>query len=81
MACKRSAVRSRYSPPKTHCTNIVWCVSFCILKTGVTRSKGQYYATALSQVNAEDDSLVGWYDHAGSPAGGWVRVITAVQKD
>ena len=36
---------------------------------------------AVQGGNAEDDSLVGWYDHAGSPAGGRVRVITAVQKD
>ena len=30
MACKRSAVRSRYSPPKKHCTSQeVQCFSFC----------------------------------------------------
>ena len=54
---------------------------FLYCKTGVARSKGQCDATTLSQVNTEDDSLVGRYDHAGSPAGGWVRVVTAVQKD
>ena len=31
MACKRSAVRSRYSPPKKHCTSQeVWCFSFLL---------------------------------------------------
>ena len=54
---------------------------FLYYKTRRCEEQGQYDATTLSQVNTEDDSLVGWYDHAGSPAGGWVRVITAAQKD
>ena len=34
MACKRSAVRSRYSPPKKHCTSFeVRCFSFCFLES------------------------------------------------
>ena len=32
--------------------------------------KGQYYATTLSQVNAEDYHLIGWYDSLGCAAGG-----------
>ena len=54
---------------------------FLYYKTRRYEEQGQYDATTLSQVNTEDDSLVGWYDHAGSPAGGRARVITAVQKD
>ena len=43
--------------------------------------KGQYYATTLSQINAEDYSLIGWYDAHGSAAGGKIRVLVAVKKD
>lgn len=42
--------------------------------------KGCYYPTTLSQVNAEDYYLVGWYDALGCAAGGRVRVLVAVQK-
>ena len=41
MACKRSAVRSRYSPPKKHCTSFeVRCFSFFVpaKRSGVHRS-------------------------------------------
>ena len=43
--------------------------------------KGKYYATTLSQINAEDYSLIGWYDAYGSAAGGKIRVLVAVKKD
>ena len=43
--------------------------------------KGKYYATTLSQINAEDYSLIGWYDAHGSAAGGRIRVLVAVKKD
>lgn len=43
--------------------------------------KGCYYPTTLSQVNAEDYYLVGWYDALGCAAGGRVRVLVAVQKN
>ena len=37
--------------------------------------------TTLSQINAEDYSLIGWYDAHGSAAGGKIRVLVAVKKD
>ena len=43
--------------------------------------KGQYYATTLSQVNAEDYHLIGWYDSLGCVAGGKIRVLIAVKND
>ena len=43
--------------------------------------KGQYYATTLSQVNAEDYHLIGWYDSLGCAAGGKIRVLLAVKND
>ena len=43
--------------------------------------KGTYYATTLSQVDAEGYSLIGWIDNNGSAAGGKVRVLIAVKKD
>ena len=43
--------------------------------------KGKYYATTLSQINAEDYDLIGWYDAHGSAAGGKIRVLVAVKKD
>ena len=42
--------------------------------------KGQYYATTLSQVNAEDYHLIGWYDSLGCAAGGKIRVLIAVKN-
>ena len=42
--------------------------------------KGQYYATTLSQVNAEDHHLIGWYDSLGCAAGGKIRVLIAVKN-
>ena len=43
--------------------------------------KGQYYATTLSQVNAEDYHLIGWYDSLGCAACGKIRVLIAVKND
>ena len=43
--------------------------------------KGQYYATTLSQVNAKDYHLIGWYDSLGCAAGGKIRVLIAVKND
>ena len=43
--------------------------------------KGQYYATTLSQVNAEAYHLIGWYDSLGCAAGGKIRVLIAVKND
>ena len=51
----------------------------CLLK--LAWYKGKYYATTLSQINAEDYSLIGWYDAHGSAAGGKIRVLVAVKKD
>lgn len=42
--------------------------------------KGKYYATTLSQINAEDYSLIGWYDAHGSAAGGKIRVLVGREK-
>ena len=42
--------------------------------------KGQYYATTLSQVNAEYYHLIGWYDSLGCAAGGKLRVLIAVKN-
>jgi len=39
-----------------------------------------YYLTDLSQVNAEDYALTGWYDNLGYSAGGRIRIIVAVPK-
>ena len=40
-------------------------------------SSSGYYATTLSEINADDYSLVGWYDDMGCPAGGRIRIIVA----
>ena len=42
---------------------------------------GQYFATTLSQINAEDYYLIGWRDAMGCAAGGRIRVLVAVKKD
>ena len=42
---------------------------------------GQYYATTLAQVNAEDYHLIGWYDNIGCAAGNKIRVLIAVKND
>ena len=39
-----------------------------------------YYLTSLSQINAADYKLTGWYDSLGYSAGGRIRIITAVPK-
>lgn len=42
---------------------------------------GQYFATTLANVNAEDYTLIGWYDNLGHAAGKKIRVLIAVKKD
>ena len=39
-----------------------------------------YYLTSLSQINAADYKLTGWYDSLGCSAGGRIRVIIATPK-
>lgn len=39
-----------------------------------------YYAVELSQLNAAEYKLTGWYDNDGAPAGGQLRVIVAEPK-
>lgn len=39
-----------------------------------------YYATTLSEINASDYTLTGWYDNFGYSAGGRIRIIVAVPK-
>ena len=39
-----------------------------------------YYAASLSQINAEDYKLTGWYDDLGFSAGERIRLIVAVPK-
>lgn len=41
-------------------------------------SSGNFYATTLSEINAGDYSLTGWYDDLGFAAGGRIRIIIAV---
>ena len=36
-----------------------------------------YYATTLSQIDAEQYTLTGWYDDFGYSAGGLIRIIVA----
>lgn len=40
-------------------------------------NRENYYPTTLSQINAADYKLTGWYDSLGCPAGGRVRIIVA----
>lgn len=44
------------------------------------RDGGGYYLTDLSQINAEDYKLTGWYDSLGYPAGGRIRIIVAERR-
>ena len=37
-----------------------------------------YYSTTLSEINASDYTLTGWYDDFGYSAGGRIRIIVAV---
>lgn len=39
-----------------------------------------YYATTLSEVDAENYTLQGWYDNLGCSAGGRIRIIVATPK-
>ena len=50
-----------------------------VLLRDSTSSQG-YYLTDLSQVNAEDYQLTGWYDNLGYSAGGRIHIIVAVPK-
>lgn len=40
-------------------------------------SSSQYYPTSLSEINASDYTLKGWYDDMGRAAGGRIRIIVA----
>ena len=40
-----------------------------------------YYAATLSEINAEDFSLKGWYDNFGCSAGGQIRIIVATPRE
>lgn len=40
----------------------------------------RYYATTLSEINATDYTLTGWYDDLGYPAGGRIRILVATKK-
>ena len=42
---------------------------------------GDFHATTLSDINAEDYALTGWYDDLGFAAGGRIRIIVAVPAD
>ena len=52
-------------------------VQVLLRDTSTTRG---YYATTLSDINAEDYTLTGWYDDLGFPAGGRIRILVAVPK-
>lgn len=52
-------------------------VQAVICETAITQT---YYAAELSQLNAQDYDLVGWYDNENYPAGGRLRVIVATPK-
>ena len=39
-----------------------------------------YYASSLSEIDAEQYSLQGWYDNLGCSAGGRIRIIVATPK-
>ena len=49
-----------------------------LLKTGTLSSS--YYLTTLSEINAEDYVLTGWYDDLGCSAGGRIRIIVAESR-
>lgn len=44
------------------------------------KQDGEYYLAEYSSVNAEDYTLMGYYDDFGCPAGGRIRVIVAEKK-
>lgn len=44
-------------------------------------SNGQYFATSLSKINAEDYKLVGWYDNFGCSGGKKIRILVAVKTN
>ena len=62
MACKRSAVRSRYSPPKKHCTSFeVRCFSFCFIQKQAQNQQADkwhpHFAGAWMQPPISDAAL------------------------
>lgn len=44
-------------------------------------SSGNFYATTLSEINAGDYTLTGWYDDLGFAAGGRIRIIIIAAAD
>jgi hypothetical protein len=44
-----------------------------------TSTGGGYFLTTLSQINASDYQLKGWYDNIGCSAGGRIRIIVATK--
>ena len=58
MACKRSAVRSRYSPPKKHCTSCeVQCFSFFRAKVGGCTASPARFSGFLQAVHIRPPAL------------------------
>lgn len=45
------------------------------------KSGGAVYQTSLSEINAQDYTLQGWYDDLGHSAGGRIRILTATPKN
>lgn len=41
---------------------------------------GEYYPISITDVNAEDYILTGWYDNFGCSAGGQMRIVIALKK-
>lgn len=41
---------------------------------------GEYYPVTITDVNAGDYILTGWYDNFGCPAGGQIRIVVALKK-
>ena len=44
-------------------------------------SRRSYYLTDLSEINAQDYDLTGWYDDLDHSAGGHIRIIVATPKE
>lgn len=45
-----------------------------------TTGARDYYATTLSEINASEYTLTGWYDNLGYSAGGRIRIIVATKN-
>ena len=50
-----------------------------VLLRDTTGDRG-YYATTLSEINASEYTLTGWYDNLGYSAGGRIRIIVATKN-